>query len=81
MMGDAIGEWAFGETARVGAGLDIGQMGELVKPADCKSAAVGIVGSSPALPTKAVGPPIAVRFTSCLLGRLAEIDLINTQRP
>ena len=44
------------ETASVGAGLDIGQMGELVKPADCKSAASGIVGSSPTLPTKLLGP-------------------------
>lgn len=50
-----LGEWAFDEAARVGAGLDIGQMGELVKPADCKSAALGIVGSSPALPTNESG--------------------------
>ena len=50
--------WGVGvrETARVGAGLGIGQMGELVKPADCKSAAYGIVGSSPTLPTKLLGP-------------------------
>lgn len=50
--------WGVGvhETASVGAGLDIGQMGELVKPADCKSAAYGIVGSSPTLPTKSLVP-------------------------